>query len=134
MPSCVSLFEEDDTILTMSSGRHSDREWTETHARLLVEGDGTLDRLKDHQHESIASSHAHILKIPVEEVEAKSNGSSYRPDALARIAGHKSCNYRQTNPLRRPLSKHSLPQGDLRTSRIHQAGPSRRILHAFLGI
>ena len=63
------------------TGRHSDCEWTETHAQLLnmggfqiVKEDGTLSILKKSQFESITSSHPHILKIPVEEIEDKSKG------------------------------------------------------------
>ena len=63
------------------SERHSDCEWTETHAQLLIMGgfqivkeDGTLSILNYSQLESIMSSHPHILKIPVEEIEDKSKG------------------------------------------------------------
>ena len=61
--------------------RHSDCKWTETHAQLLkmggfqiVKENGTLSILKKSQLESITSSHPHILKIPVEEIEDKSKG------------------------------------------------------------
>ena len=61
--------------------RHLDSKWTETHAQLLYMGgfqivkeDGTLSILKKSQLESITSSHPHILKIPVEEIEDRSKG------------------------------------------------------------
>ena len=63
------------------SERHLDSEWTATHAQLLnmggfqiVKEDGTLSILNKSQLESITSSHPHILKIPVEEIEDKSKG------------------------------------------------------------
>jgi hypothetical protein len=63
------------------SERHSDCEWTETHAQLLIMGgfqivneDGTLSILEESGLESITSSHPHILKIPVEEIKDRSKG------------------------------------------------------------
>ena len=67
--------------------RHPDCEWTETHAQLLIMGgfrivkdDGTSSILEKSQLESIPSSHPHILKIPVEEIEDRSKG-----DFIAKI-------------------------------------------------
>ena len=40
----------------------------------IVEEDGTLSTLKNYRLESATSSHPHILKIPVEEIEDKSKG------------------------------------------------------------